>query len=138
MAKLTEFERNVAERIKEQIELNKDKPELGNVDLKKAIELVKEAGAILLDVRPPAKVETENAEEADIPDAYYTPYPEFTNYLDILPDDKTTVIVTACLKGLFASRVKAYLEVLGYENVYVFTGNIEDWIAAHKAHTGEI
>ncbi len=138
MAKLTEFERNVAERIKEQIELNKQKPELGNVDLKKAVELLKEAGAILLDVRPPAKVQGENAEEADIPDSYYTPYTEFTEYLDILPDDKTTPIVTACLKGLFASRVKAYLEVLGYENVYVFTGNIEDWIVAHKAHKGEI
>ena len=138
MAKLTEFERNIAERIKEQIELNKEKPELGNVDLEKAMELVKEAGAILLDVRPPAKVKGENAEEADIPDSYYTPYPEFTEYLDILPEDKTTPIVTACLKGLFASRVKAYLELLGYENVFVFTGNIEDWIVAHKAHTGKI
>ncbi|GEM_PF-527144 len=138
MAKLTEFEQNIAERIKEQIALNKDKPELGNVDLEKAMELLKEAGAILLDVRPPAKVHGENAEEADIPDSYYTPYPEFTDYLDILPEDKTTPIITACLKGLFASRVKAYLELLGYENVYVFTGNIEDWIAAHKAHTGAI
>ena len=138
MAKLTEFEKNVAERIKEQIDLNKDKPELGNVDLQKAMELLKEAGAILLDVRPPAKVNGENAEEANIPDSYYTPYPEFTEYLDILPEDKTTPIITACLKGLFASRVKAYLEILGYENVFVFTGNIEDWIAAHKAHTGEI
>ena len=138
MAKLTEFEQNIVQRIKEQIALNKEKPELGNVELKRAMELVKEAGAILLDVRPPAKVNGENAEEADIPDAYYTPYPEFTEYIDILPEDKTTVIVTACLKGLFASRVKAYLEMLGYENVYVFTGNIEDWIAAHKAHKGEI
>ncbi len=138
MAKLTEFEQNVAQRIKEQIALNKEKPELGNVDLEKAMELLKEGGAILLDVRPPAKVNGENAEEADIPDSYYTPYPEFTEYLDILPEDKTTPIVTACLKGLFASRVKAYLELLGYENVYVFTGNIEDWIAAHKAHTGAL
>ena len=138
MAKLTEFEQNVAERIKEQIELNKQKDELGNVDLQKAMELVKETGAILLDVRPPVKVNGENAEEADIPDAYYTPYNEFTEYLDILPEDKTTVIVTACLKGLFASRVKAYLEMLGYENVYIFTGNIEDWITSHKAHKGEI
>ena len=134
MAKLTEFEQSIVEKIKEQIELNKQKDELANVDLERAIELIKEAGAILLDVRPPAKVNGENAQEADIPDAYYTPYPEFTDYLDILPQDKTTVIVTACLKGLFASRVKAYLELLGYENVYVFTGNIEDWIAAHKNH----
>lgn len=138
MAKLTEFEQNIAQRIKEQIELNKEKPELGNVDMQKAIELLKEAGAILLDVRPPAKVNGENAEEADIPDSYYTPYPEFTNYLDILPDDKTTPIITACVKGFFANRVKAYLEILGYENVYAFSGNIEDWIVAHKAHKGEL
>ncbi|NPA03553.1 MAG: rhodanese-like domain-containing protein [Epsilonproteobacteria bacterium] len=138
MAKFSKFEQDVLERIKEQIDFNKEKPELGNVDLKRAIELVKEAGAILLDVRPPQKVNGENAEEANIPDAYYTPYPEFTDYVDILPEDKTTVIVTACLKGLFASRVKAYLEILGYQNVFVFTGNIEDWITAHKAHQGEI
>ena len=135
MATLTEFEKNVAERIKEQIEFNKEKPELGNVDLEKGIELLKEVGAILLDVRPPAKVNGENAEEADIPNSYYTPYPEFTNYLDILPNDRTTPIVVACLKGWFANRVKAYLEMLGYSNVYAFGGNIEDWIAAHKAHT---
>ncbi len=138
MAKLTEFEQNVAERMKEQIELNKEKPEFGNVDLKRALELLKEAGAILLDVRPPAKVCGENAEEADIPDSYYTPYNEFFNYLDILPEDKTSVIVTACLKGYFANRVKAYLEMLGYENVYAYSGNIEEWIACHKAHKGEI
>ncbi|NPA50984.1 MAG: rhodanese-like domain-containing protein [Epsilonproteobacteria bacterium] len=132
--KPTQFEENVIERIKEQIEFNKEKPELGNVDLQKGIELLKEVGAILLDVRPPAKVSGENAEEADIPNAYYTPYPEFTEYIDILPDDKTTPIVVACLKGWFANRVKAYLEVLGFENVFVFGGNIEDWIAAHKAH----
>ncbi len=135
MAKLTEFDQNVLERIKEQIELDKNKPELGNVDLQKAIELLKEVGAILLDVRPPAKVKGENAKEADIPDAYYTPYPEFTDYIDLLPDDKTTPIIVACLKGWFANRVKGYLECLGYENVYVFGGNIEDWITAHKAHS---
>ena len=134
MATLTEFDKNVVERIKEQIEFNKDKPELGNVDLEKAIELLKDAKAILLDVRPPAKVNGENAQEADIPDSYYTPYPEFTDYLDILPNDRTDPIIVACLKGLFASRVKGYLEALGYSNVFVFTGNIEDWIAAHKAH----
>ncbi len=135
MATFTEFDKNVVERIKEQIEFNKEKPELGNVDLEKAIELLKDAKAILLDVRPPAKVNGENAQEADIPDSYYTPYPEFTNYLDILPNDRTDPIIVACLKGLFASRVKAYLEALGYSNVFVFTGNIEDWIAAHKAHS---
>jgi len=135
MAILTDFDKNVVERIKEQIDFNKEKPELGNVALDKALELVKEVGAIVLDVRPPAKVNGENAEEADVPNAYYVPYGEFTNYIDILPNDKTTPIVVACLKGWFANRVKGYLEALGYENVFVFGGNIEDWITAHKAHT---
>jgi len=135
MATLTEFDKKVVERIGEQIAFNKEKAELANVDLQKGLELVKEVGAILLDVRPPAKVNGENAEEADIPNAYYTPYPEFTNYIDILPEDRTSPIIVACLKGLFANRVKAYLELLGYSNVYAFSGNIEDWIVAHKAHT---
>ncbi len=135
MATLTDLDKNIVERIAEQIVLNKEKTELANVNLEKAIELVKDVGAVVLDVRPPAKVNGENAEEADIPNAYYTPYPEFTNYIDILPNDRTTPIVIACLKGWFASRVKGYLEALGYSNVYVFGGNIEDWITAHKAHT---
>jgi len=135
MATLTEFDKKVVERIEEQIAFNKEKAELANVDLQKGIELLKEVGAVLLDVRPPAKVNGENAEEADIPNAYYTPYPEFTNYIDILPEDRTSPIVVACLKGFFANRVKAYLELLGYSNVYAFSGNIEDWIAAHKAHS---
>ncbi|HGZ70519.1 MAG TPA: rhodanese-like domain-containing protein, partial [Nitratifractor sp.] len=109
MATLTEFDKKVVERLQEQMAFNKEKPELGNVDLEKAMELIRDVGALLLDVRPAAKVSGENAEEADIPDAYYTPYPEFAEYLDILPEDRTTPIVTACLKGLFASRVKGYL-----------------------------
>ncbi len=134
MATLTEFDQKVVDRIKEQIGFDKEKAELGNVGLDRALELMKEAGAVLLDVRPPAKVKGDNAQEADIPNSYYTPYTEFIDYIDELPEDRTNPIVIACLKGLFASRVKGYLEALGYENVYVFTGNIEDWITAHKAH----
>ncbi len=128
------LDQNVLERIEAAIKLDKEKPELGNVDMEKAIELIRDVGAVLLDVRPPAKVSGENAEEADIPDAYYTPYTEFTEYCDILPQDKTAPIVVACLKGWFANRVMGYLEALGYENVYVLGANIEDLIAAHKAH----
>ena len=129
------LDQNIVERIESAIKLDKEKPELGNVNMEKAMELIRDVGAVLLDVRPPAKVSGENAEEADIPDAYYTPYPEFTNYLDILPQDKTAPIVVACLKGWFANRVMGYLEALGYENVFVLGANIEDLIAAHKAHT---
>ena len=128
------LDQNIVERIDAAIKLDKEKPEMGNVSMEKAIELIREVGAVLLDVRPPAKVHGENAEEADIPDAYYTPYTEFTDYLDILPQDKTAPIVVACLKAWFANRVMGYLEALGYENVFVLGANIEDLIAAHKAH----
>ena len=132
---MTTLDQNIVERIEEAIKRDKEKLDLGNVNMEKTIELIKEVGAVLLDVRPPAKVKGENAEEADIPNAYYTPYTEFTTYLDILPQDKTTPIVVTCLKGWFANRVMGYLEALGYENVYVLGANIEDLIAAHKAHT---
>ncbi|WP_300368957.1 rhodanese-like domain-containing protein [Hydrogenimonas sp.] len=132
---MTTLDQNIVERIDEAIKRDKEKLDLGNVNMEKTIELIKEVGAVLLDVRPPAKVKGENAEEADIPNAYYTPYTEFTTYLDILPQDKTTPIVVTCLKGWFANRVMGYLEALGYENVYVLGANIEDLIAAHKAHT---
>ena len=110
------------------------KDNLGHVDLHKTRELLMDAGAVLLDVRPPAKVEGENAEEAGIANAYYTPFPGFADYLDILPEDKTTPIVVACLKGWFANRVMGYLEVMGYGNVYVLDTSITALIEVHHAH----
>ena len=119
------------------IELNKAKENLGMVNLHQTRELLMDAGAILLDVRPPAKVNGENAQEANIANAYYAPYPEFANYLDELPSDHTNPIVVACVKGWFANRVMGYLEMMGYENVYVLDTNIEDLIEVHHAHADQ-
>ena len=116
------------------IELNKSKENLGMVTLHQTRELLMDAGAILLDVRPPAKVSGENAQEAGIANAFYTPYPEFANYLDELPSDHTNPIVVACVKGWFANRVMGYLEMMGYENVFVLDTSIEDLIEVHHAH----
>jgi rhodanese-related sulfurtransferase len=128
----------MADKTKEKLdiilEMNKQKENLGMVSLHQTRELLMDAGAILLDVRPPAKVSGENAQEAGIVNAYYTPYPEFANYLDELPSDHTNPIVVACLKGWFANRVMGYLEMMGYENVYVLDTNIEDLIEVHHAH----
>ena len=128
----------MADKIKEKLEsiikLNKEKENLAMVNLHQARELIMDAGAILLDVRPPAKVKGENAQEADIKNAYYTPYTEFFDYLDILPKEHTSPIVVACVRGWFANRVMGYLEMMGYENVYVLDENIENLIEVHKAH----
>jgi len=110
------------------------KENLGLVDLHKTRELLMDAGAILLDVRPQAKVAGENAQEAGIMNAFYTPYPEFSEYLDILPEDKNAPIVTGCLKAWFANRVMGYLEMMGYSNVFVLQDNIESLIEVHHAH----
>ena len=110
------------------------KANLGHIDLHQARELLMDAGAILLDVRPPAKVEGENAQEAGIMNAYYTPYPKFAEYLDLLPQDKTTPIVAACVKGWFGNRVMAYLGMMGYANVYVLDTAVTALIEAHRAH----
>jgi rhodanese-related sulfurtransferase len=128
---------DTAERLKEVIAPNLEKENLGHVDLHRARELIRDAGAVLLDVRPPAKVKGENAQEADIPNALYTPYPEFYDYMESLPRNKADVIVVACLKGWFANRVMGYLEMLGYSNVYVLDTSIEELIEVHKAHTEE-
>ncbi len=122
------------EKLSTIIDLNKNKETLGMVTLHQTRELLMDAGAILLDVRPPAKVNGENAQEAGIANAFYTPYPEFSNYLDELPSDHTNPIVVACVKGWFANRVMGYLEMMGYENVYVLDTNIEDLIEVHHAH----
>lgn len=124
----------MTEKIAAAIANDKKKDNLGMVNIDRTRELLMDAGAILLDVRPPAKVEGENAEEAGIADAYYTPYTEFSEYLDILPEDKTTPIVVGCLKGWFANRVMGYLNIMGYENVYVMSENIVSLIEAHHTH----
>ncbi len=126
---------SIVEKLREAITPNMEKENLGHVNLHQTRELLRDAGAVLLDVRPPAKVSGENAQEADIPNAYYMPYPEFHNYADELPKNKSDVIVVACLKGWFANRVMGYLEMLGYSNVYVLDTSIEDLIEVHKAHT---
>jgi len=131
------MENKIKERVETIIQINKEKEDLGMVTLHQTRELLMDAGAILLDVRPPAKVSGDNAQEADIANAYYMPYTEFSSYLDELPSDHTGPIVVACLKGWFANRVMGYLEMLGYENVYVLDTNIEELIEVHHAHSGK-
>jgi len=113
------------------------KDNLGLVSLHQARELLMDVGAILLDVRPTAKVEGENAQEAGIKNTFFTPYPQFSEYLDVLPKDHMNPVVVACLKGWFANRVMGYLEMMGYENVYVLDTNIVDLIEVHHAHTNK-
>jgi len=135
MKNLTSFEQTVVEKLAQALETNKEKPGLGNVDLHKARELIKDAGAVVLDVTLPNLVEEENAAEAGIPTAYYTPYNEFTSYIDELPEDKAQTILVVCRKAFFANRIKGFLEILGYENVFVLADDVKNLIEAHKAHT---
>ncbi|GAB6033930.1 rhodanese-like domain-containing protein [Galenea microaerophila] len=116
------------------IENDVQKDNLGMVDLHKTRELLMDVGAILLDVRPESKVSGENAQEAGIMNAFYTPYTQFADYLDLLPEDKTSPIVVGCLKAWFANRVMGYLEMMGYSNVFVMQDNIEALIEVHHAH----
>ena len=129
------MENNIKEELTALIGNDIQKENLGHVDLHKTRELLMDVGAILLDVRPPAKVEGENAQEAGIANTFYTPYPEFAEYLDLLPSDKNTPIVVGCLKAWFANRVMGYLEMMGYTNVYVLETSIVDLIEVHYAHT---
>jgi len=114
-----------------------EKENLGLITIHKTREFLMDVGAVLLDVRPPAKVEGENAEEAGIANAYYMPYTEFAEYLDVLPEAHATPIVVACAKGWFANRVMGYLEFMGYNNVYVLDTDIADLIEVHYAHSGK-
>ena len=120
--------------IRQAIEADKEKPNLGMVDIHKARELIEEAGAVVLDVRPPAKVEGENAEEANVPNAYYVPVIEFVQQYEDgrIPQDKTTPIIVGCKLVKFANRVMGYLEALGYQNVYVLDTDIADLIELYK------
>ena len=125
------FQEVVSNIIKDDLQ----KENLGLVSIHKTREMLMDVGAVLLDVRPPAKVEGENAEEAGIANAYYMPYTEFADYLDVLPEAHATPIIVACVKGWFANRVMGYLEFMGYSNVYVLDNDIADLIEVHYAHS---
>lgn len=127
---------NFNERLAAVIANDVSKENLGHIDLHKTRELLMDAGAMLLDVRPPAKVQGENAQEAGIKNAYYAPYPKFAEYLELLPEDKATPIVAACVKGWFGNRVMTMLGMMGYANVFVLDTDITALIEAHYAHTG--
>jgi rhodanese-related sulfurtransferase len=120
---------NLIQNIEKAIEADKQKPNLGMIDLEKAKELYKN-GAIILDVRPPAKVSGKTMEEADIKNALYTPVVEFTKHLDRLLQNKDAVIITTCNLVKFANRVVGYLEALGYTNVYAFDGSTQELMDA--------
>jgi len=107
------------QNIEKAIEADKQKPNLGMIDLEKAKEFYKN-GAIILDVRPPAKVSGKTMEEAGIENAMYIPVVDFTKHLNRLPQNKDAVIITTCNLVKFANRVMGYLEALGYKNVYAF------------------
>ena len=125
---------NIQEKLAGIIANDARKDNLGHVDLHKTRELLMDAGAILLDVRPAPKVTGENAQEAGIQNAIYAPYPKFAEYLESIPSDHTTPIVIGCLKGWFANRIAGYLEMMGYRNVYVLDTTIVDLIEVHHAH----
>ncbi len=118
------------------VESDLKKDNLAMIDLHRCRELLMDAGALLLDVRPPAKVDGENAQEAGIVSALYMPYTTFYDSFDLLPKEKDTTIIVGCLKGWFANRVMGYLEMLGYLNVYVLQDSIKELIEVHYAHTG--
>jgi len=113
------------QNIEKAIEADKQKPNLGMIDLEKAKELYKN-GAIILDVRPPAKVSGKTMEEAGIKNALYVPVVDFTKHLNRLPQNKNAVIITTCNLVKFANRVMGYLEALGYKNVYTFDGSTQE------------
>ncbi|NPA13259.1 MAG: rhodanese-like domain-containing protein [Aquificae bacterium] len=125
---------NILVNIREAIEMDKEKPNLGMVDLHKARELIEDVGAVVLDVRPPAKVDGENAEEANVPNALYVPITEFARQYEDgrIPQDKTTPIVVGCKLTKFANRVMGYLEALGYKNVFVLDTDINDLIELYR------
>ena len=125
------------EKLAKIIANNVEKENFGEVDLHKTRELLMDVGAILLDVRPPMRVEGENAQQAGIINAFYTPYPKFIEFLEILPEDKNTPIIVGCVRARFANRVMGYLEMMGYTNIYVLGVNIVDLIEVHYAHTNK-
>ncbi|RMD46555.1 MAG: rhodanese-like domain-containing protein [Aquificota bacterium] len=129
------MEVDVIANLREAIKADKEKENLGHVDIHKARELIEEAGAVLLDVRPPAKVEGENAEEANVPSAYFVPVTEFVEQFEAgrIPEDKSTPIILACNLQKFANRVMGYLEAMGYKNLYVLDAPVTDLIEVYKA-----
>ncbi len=125
----------LTENLKEAVKADLEKEEFGHVNVRRARELIRDLGAYVLDVRPPAHVEHENAEEAGIPGAVYIPYPELPAQLDRLPKPKNHPVIVGCKKTRLANRIAGLLLALGYLNVYVLDTDIDNLIECHRAHT---
>ncbi len=117
------------DKLEKAIEADKQKPNLGLIDIEKVKELYNQ-GAMILDVRPVGKVEGKNVEEAGIKNAHYIPITDFVKQMDKLPKDKSHPIITTCKLVKFANRAMGYLEALGYTNIYVFDGSTPDLVTA--------
>lgn len=115
----------VTTNISKAIEEDRAKPNLGLLPKEKVLEML-DQGAILVDVRPPAKVEGPTAPEANIKNSKYIPITEFDKHLNEFPQDKP--IIFGCKLVKFANRAMGYLEALGYKNVFVLDYSIEDFI----------
>ena len=81
---------------------------------------------LLLDVRSPGELE----ENGFIEDSIHIWINEFSDNLDMLPEDYEANIVVYCASSYRAGIVATVMSMMGYENVRNLAGGFNGWLAA--------
>lgn len=87
-----------------------------------AFELIKSNTAVLLDVREVIECNSERISDAEI---IYIPLSEVIDNLNILPRDKTIIVV--CRAGIRSSKVANLLNYQGFPDALNLDGGIMMW-----------
>ena len=105
---------------------------VGQVKTEQAIAMIRE-GAILLDVRPPKKLEgNDSADVLDIENARHIPIMKVDDIIHFLDGKEDATIIVSCSEYRASNRVSAYLQALGYKSVYASYTSINEIISELK------
>lgn len=93
------------------------------VNVKDALEMLKDSGVTMLDVRSPQEFQNGHIEGAKL-----IPLPEISNRIDELASDKDRQILTYCYAGSRSMAANRVLRRNGFTKIFNLRGGITAWI----------
>lgn len=101
--------------------------ECRQLDAAQAEEMMRDAGALVVDVREPHEYEA-----GSIPNAQLIPLRQFGYAVDTLRQHSERPIILSCRSGSRSRMACRYLKENGFDNVYNLDGGILAWRLANR------
>ncbi len=96
----------------------------GTIEIDEAHEMMKQQGALFIDVRAKAQFDSKH-----VKGAVSMPLGEIGQYRSSLPEDRDAPVVAVCGVGRLSVSGMLYLRSLGYRNVKSMNGGTSGWVA---------